>query len=284
MASLCALLLLTVSPALASARALQQAPPGQLPGTNLPLLGAPPVPGVVAPGPAAVTIMAGTCPGVSFNATGLGQVAATCLGTNHPISCCLAVNQLWDSAALESPAAAQTLGQAYVDPDVEQDCLAVTAQALQGLGLHSALVGLCARGFTLPPTLQRGPNRCPSVDVSAPLIQNVVSACQSAQTPNDACGPCFNAIAQSAVTLLGNAVNATQAVAQAQGVPIAAAGVALAGGALQAAADCVQLVKLRVLESNPGVYRAFALQDVVSNVGCRPLVGEKVERFRFGGW
>lgn len=66
-----------------------------------------------------------------------------------------------------------------------------------------------------------------------------------------------------------------------QGVPTAAAGVALAVGALQAAADCVQLVKLRVLESNPGVYRAFALQDVVSNVGCRPLVRNKVEPLSF---
>lgn len=38
----------------------------------------------------------------------------------------------------------QTLAQAYTDPDVEQGCLQVTEQALQGLGLRPGLVALCA--------------------------------------------------------------------------------------------------------------------------------------------
>jgi hypothetical protein len=95
----------------------------------------------------------------------------------------------------------------------------------------------------------------------------------SFRSPGDACGPCFNAITQGAVALVGAGVNATQAVAQAQGIPTAAAGFAIGVQALQQAQDCIQLLKLRVLQQNPIIYKAFALQDLASDLGCRPLVG-----------
>jgi hypothetical protein len=47
--------------------------------------------------------------------------------------------------------------------------------------------------------------------------------------------------------------------------------------ALQQAQDGVQLLKLRVLQQNPVVYKAFALQDLASDLGCRPLVGCRLD-------
>ncbi|GAQ79104.1 hypothetical protein KFL_000240350 [Klebsormidium nitens] len=204
----------------------------------------------------------GQCTGVTFPANALRSVAANCTGTQpSQVTCCGAINNLWENAGIASNQAAQTLGNATVNRNTERACLDLTLRDLAPFGVIANLSKGCADPliFEITPN-----NTCPIKVLPTAAAQAALSACANLLTANInfVCGACFNAFTDVTAGLLG--VSRSGALS------------AIAAGNTTAQ-NCATVTIVRLLQLNPGeFYRVGAFLDKAFNgAGCAAGLGLK---------